>query len=152
MTCHNGVVVCGDDFLETVFRDDDFVVCPQSAVLEVLTFVVLELPGCLIAGVGENLGVLTVVLYPVVENGVGWGNEASDDVVDWEDGSKEFLGLAVLVHPAQNVGYDVRLPGDMVNGKIELLESVQPSNLAGGRFCHGLEVLQRGAVGVYNDW
>ena len=58
--------------MDTVFWDDDFVVCPQSAVLDVLTFVVLELPGCWVEEVGENLGVLTVVLHPVVENGVGW--------------------------------------------------------------------------------
>ena len=81
-----------------------------------------------------------------------WGNETPDDVGDREDGSKEFILLPILVHRAQDVGYDVRLPGDVVNGKIELLESVQPSNLAGGRFCHGLEVLQRGAVGVDDDW
>ena len=40
----------------------------------------------------------------------------------------------------------------MVNGEIEFLKSVQPPDLAMGRFCHGLEVLERGAVGVDNDW
>ena len=79
------------------------------------------------------------------------GNEAANDVVDVENRSIELLRFSVLVHPAQDVGYNVRLPGDMVNGKIELLESVQPSNLAGGRFCHGLEVFERGAVGVDDD-
>ena len=91
MTCDDGVVVCRDDFLDTVLLGDDFVICPQSAVLEVLTFVVLELPGCWVEEVGENLGVLTVVFHPVVENGVGWGDEAADDVRNWEDGSEEFF-------------------------------------------------------------
>ena len=36
-------------------------------------------------------GTLAVVFHPVVENGVGWGDEAADDVRDWEDGSKEFF-------------------------------------------------------------
>ena len=44
VTCDDGVVVRCDDFLNTVFRDNDFVVGPQSTVLEVLAFVVLELP------------------------------------------------------------------------------------------------------------
>ena len=91
VTCDDGVVVCCDDFLNTVFRDNDFVVGPQSTVLEVLAFVVLELPGCWVEEVGENLGVLTVVVHPVVENGVGGGDEATDDVGDWEDGSKDFF-------------------------------------------------------------
>ena len=39
-----------------------------------------------------------------------------------------------------------------MNGEVEFLESVQPPNLAGGRFCHCLEVLQRGTVGVDDDW
>ena len=74
--------------------------------------------------IGKNLGVLAVVFHPVVENGVGWGDEATDNVRDWEDGSKEFFWLPILVHPAQDVGYDVRLSGDVVDGKVELLESV----------------------------
>ena len=56
------------------------------------------------------------------------------------------------MHPAQDVGYDVRLSRNVVDGKVELLESVLPSNLTGGRFGHSLEVLQCGAVGVDDDW
>ena len=91
VTCDDVVVVCRDDFLDTVLLEDDFVVCPQSTVFEVLTFVVLELPGCLVEEVSDNLGVLTVVFHPVVENGVGVGDETSVNVGNWEDGSKEFF-------------------------------------------------------------
>ena len=56
------------------------------------------------------------------------------------------------MHPAQDVHNNVRLPGNVVNGKVEFLKSVQPPNLAGGRLSHGLEVLQRGTVGVDDDW
>ena len=66
VTCDDGVVVSGDDFLNTVFRDHDFVVCPQSAVLKVLAFVVFELPGCWVEEVGENLGVLAVDGFAMV--------------------------------------------------------------------------------------
>ena len=91
VTCDDGVVVRRNDFLDAVFRRHYFVVCPQSTVLEVLTFVVFELPSCWVEEVSENLGILTGVFHPVVENGVGWGNEASDSVGDWVDGSKEFF-------------------------------------------------------------
>ena len=116
-----------------------------------LTFVVLELPGCWVEEVGENPGVLTVVFYPVVEDCVGRGNEAANDVGDRKYRSIEFFGLPILVHSAQDIRHNVRLPRDMVNGKIEFLESVQPSDLAGGRFCHCLEVLECRAVGVDDE-
>jgi len=82
--------------------------------------------------VGEDLGALAVVFHPVVENGVGWGDEAANDIGDREHGSIEFFRLSFIVHPAQDVRNNVRLPGNVVNGKIELLKSVQPSDLAGG--------------------
>ena len=66
VTCDDGVVVRRNDFLDAVSRNDDFVVCPQSTVLEVLAFVVLKLPGCCVEEVGEDLGVLAVVFHPVV--------------------------------------------------------------------------------------
>ena len=46
VTCDDGVVVGRNNFLDAVFRDDDFVVCPQSTVLEVLTLRIFELVGC----------------------------------------------------------------------------------------------------------
>ena len=39
----------------------------------------------------KNIGVETVVVHPVVEDGVCGGDETSDNVGDWEDGSKEFF-------------------------------------------------------------
>ena len=45
MTCDDWVVVGRDDFLGAVLRYHDFVVSPQSSVLEVLTFVVLKFTG-----------------------------------------------------------------------------------------------------------
>ena len=56
------------------------------------------------------------------------------------------------MHSTQDVCYDVCLPRDVVNGKIEFLESVQPADLAGGRLGHGLEVLQCESVGGNYDW
>ena len=43
-------------------------------------------PGCGVKEVGENLGVLTVVFHPVVENGMGWGDEAANDIGDRDTG------------------------------------------------------------------
>ena len=43
VTRNDGVVMGRDDFLNTVLRDNDFVVRPQSTILEVLPLVVLEL-------------------------------------------------------------------------------------------------------------
>ena len=91
VTCDDGVVVGRDDFLDAVLRYHDFVVRPQSAVLKVLTFVALEFTGAGVEKVSENFGVLSVVVHPIVENGVGWGNKATDNVGDREDGSKEFF-------------------------------------------------------------
>ena len=90
VTCDNGVMVGRNDFLDAVFRHHDFVVGPQASVFEVFTLLVLEFPGCLVEEVGENLGVLTVIFHLVVEKGVGGGDETSDNVGDWEDGSKSF--------------------------------------------------------------
>ena len=143
-------MVRGNDFLNAVFRHHDFVVRPQASVFKVLSLFIFELPGCWVEVV-ENLGVLTVILHPVVENGVGWGDEATNNVGDREYRYIEFLGLPVLMHSTQDFRNNVRLHGDVVNGKIELLESVEPSDLAGRRFCHGLEVFERGAVGVDDD-
>ena len=42
VTCDDGVMVRRDDFLDAVFRDDDFVVRPQSPVRKVLTLLVFE--------------------------------------------------------------------------------------------------------------
>ena len=56
------------------------------------------------------------------------------------------------MHSAQDVRHDVCFSVDVVNGKVEFVESVQPSDLVGGRLGHGLEVLQCRAVGVHDDW
>ena len=64
---------------------DDFIVCPQSSILEVLTLVVFELPCGWVEKIREDLGVLSVVFHPVVENGVCRSNKASNDVGDLED-------------------------------------------------------------------
>ena len=56
------------------------------------------------------------------------------------------------MHSTQDICYDVCLPRDVVNGKIEFLESVQPPDLAGRWLGHGLEVLHGRAVGVDDDW
>ena len=63
---NDGVVVGRYDFLDAVFRDDDFVVCPQSTVLEVLTFVVIEFASGGVEEVGEDFGVPSVVVHPIV--------------------------------------------------------------------------------------
>ena len=97
VTCDNGVMVSRNDFLDAVFGDDDFVVCPQSTVLEVMTFVVLEFASSGVEEVRENLGILTIVFHPVVENGVGWGDEAANNIGDREHGSIEFFRLSVLL-------------------------------------------------------
>ena len=73
-------MVRGNDFLNAVFRHHDFVVCPQASVFEVLPLLIFELPGCWVEEVGDNLGVLAIVFHPVVENGVGWGDEAGNDI------------------------------------------------------------------------
>ena len=44
VTRDDGVVMGRDDFLNAVLLKNDFVVSPQSTVLEVLPLVVLELP------------------------------------------------------------------------------------------------------------
>ena len=90
-----------------------------------MTLLVFELPGGWVEEVCVNLGVLTIVLHPVVENGVCRGNETSDDIGDWEHMFIEFLGFSVFVHSAQDISHDVCLPRDVVNIKIKILESVQ---------------------------
>ena len=72
MSCDDGVMVSRDDFLDAVLRHHDFVVGPQAFLFEVLTILVFELPGGLVEEVGLNLGVLTIVLHPVVENDLSW--------------------------------------------------------------------------------
>ena len=67
---NNGVMVGRDDLLDTVLRYNDFIVCPQSSVLEVLTLVDFELPCGVVEEVCEDIGVLSIVLHPVVEDGV----------------------------------------------------------------------------------
>ena len=98
VTCYDGVVVSRDDFLDAVLRPHDFVVGPQAFLFEVLTILVFELPGGLVEEVGLNLGVLTIVLHPVVENGVCRGDETSNDVGDRDDGSIELFRFSVFVH------------------------------------------------------
>ena len=56
------------------------------------------------------------------------------------------------MHSTRDICYDVCLPRDVVNGNVIFLESVQPSDLAGGRLGHGLEVLQCRADGIHDDW
>ena len=138
VTRDDGVVMGRDDFLNAVLLKNDFVVSPQSTVLEVLPLVVLELPCGWVEKVRKDLWVLSVIFHPVVEDGVCRGDETSNDVVDHEDVSIELLRFSVFVHSAQDVYHDVRFPRDVVNGKVEFLESVQPSDLAGGRLGHGL--------------
>ena len=75
--------------------------------------------------------VLSVIVHPIVENGVGWSDKASNNVGDRENGSIEFFGLSVLVHSAQDIRHDICLPRNVVNIKIEFLKSVQPPDLAG---------------------
>ena len=58
------------------------------------------------------------------------GNKPPNDVVDWEDGFVELFAFSVFVHSAQDVRDDDRLSWDVVNVKVEFLESVQPSDLA----------------------
>ena len=77
--------------------------------------------------------------------------KASNNIGHLEDVSIELFGFSVFVHSGQNVCHNVCLPRHVVNGKIEFLESVQPSDLAGGRFDHGSDLFQRGAVGVDDD-
>ena len=86
VTCDDGVVLRRNDFLDTVFRHHDFVVCPQASVFEALPLLIFELQGCWVEQVGENLGVLAIVFHPVVENGVGWGDEAANDIGDRDTG------------------------------------------------------------------
>ena len=82
---------------------------------------------------------------------MGWGNKASNGVGDLENRSIEFFGLSVLVHSAQAIRHNVCLPQNVLDDKIGFLKSVKSHDLAGGRFCHGLEVLQRRSVSVdYN--
>ena len=92
VTCDDGVVLRRNDFLDAVFQHHDFVVFPQASVFEVLPLLIFELPGCWVEELSENLGVLTVVFHPVVENGVGCGNKATDNVGDREDGSIAITG------------------------------------------------------------
>ena len=67
----NDVVMVGrDDLLDTVIRHDDFIVCPQSSLLEVLTLVVFELPCGWVEKIRKDLGVLSEVFHPVFEHGV----------------------------------------------------------------------------------
>ena len=152
VTCDDGVVVSRDDFLDAVLRHHDFIVCPQSSVLEVLTLVVFELTCGGVKEVREYLGVLSVILHPVVENSVCRGNEAPSDVEDRDDRSVELFGFAVFVHSTQDIRDDVCFSWYVMKGKVEFLESVQPSDLAGGRFGHCLDVLQCRAVGIHDDW
>ena len=147
-----GVVVGRDDFLDGILLDHDFVVCQQSSILEVLTLVVFELPCGWVEKVREDLRVLSVIFHPIVENSVYQGYETSNDVGVRDDGSVELFRFSVFVHLTQDVCDDVRLPWDVVNGKIEFLKSVQPPDLAVGRLVHGLEILQCGSVGIDNDW
>ena len=56
VTCNDGVVVRRNDFLDAVFRDDDFVVRPQLPVLEVFTLLICELQGCGVEEVGKTSG------------------------------------------------------------------------------------------------
>ena len=42
VACDDGVMAGRDDFLDAVLRCDDFIVCPQSSILEVLTLAVLS--------------------------------------------------------------------------------------------------------------
>ena len=86
-----------------------------------LTLVVFKLTSGWVEEIREDLGVLSVVFHPVVENCVCRSNETSNDVGDREDGSIEFFGFSVFVHLAQNVCHDVSFPRDVVNGEIELL-------------------------------
>ena len=90
----NDVVMVGrDDLLDTVLRHDDFIVCPQSSLLEVLTLVVFKLPCNWVEEISEDFWVLSVVVHPIVNDGVGWGNKASNDVGDRKYRSIEFFGL-----------------------------------------------------------
>ena len=82
VTREDGVVMGCDDFLDEILRADDFVIFPQSAILEVLTLVVFELPCDWVETVREDLGVLSVVFHPVVEHGSCRCDEASNDVVN----------------------------------------------------------------------
>ena len=100
----------------------------------------------------EDLGVLSVIFHPVVDNGVCWCDETSNDVGDRENGSIVLLRFSVFVHSTQDVCDDICLRPDVVNGKIKFLESVQPPDHACGRLGHGLQVLQCGAVGVHDAW
>ena len=89
-----------------------------------LSLVAFELPSGWVEGVCEDLGVLPVILHPVVQNGSCRGYEASDDVGDRDGGSVELFGVSILVQSTQDVCHDVRLPRNVVNRKIEFLESV----------------------------
>ena len=82
VTRNDGVMMGRDDILDTVLRDNDFIVCTQSPVIEVLTLVVFELPCCWVEEIREHLVVMSVVLHPIVENGVCQGNETSNNVGD----------------------------------------------------------------------
>ena len=50
------VVVGRDDLLDTVLRHDEFIICPQLSVLEVLALVVFELPCGWVEKIREDLG------------------------------------------------------------------------------------------------
>ena len=118
---NNGVMVGRDNLLDVVLRHHDFVVCQQPSILEVLTLVVFELPCGWVEKIREDLGVLSVIFHPVVEDGVCRGDETSNDVVDREDVSIELLRFSVFVHSAQDVYHDVRFPRDVMNGEVEFL-------------------------------
>ena len=90
---NDGVMVGRDTLLDAALWHNDFVVCPQSSILEVLTLVVFELPCGRVEKVREDLWVLSLIFYPVVDDGSCWGNAASDDVGKLEDWSVELFGF-----------------------------------------------------------
>ena len=101
VTRDGGVVVGCDDFLDAVLRDNDFVVCPQSAVLEVLTLVVLEIPCGWVEKLREDLGVMYVVFHSVFKDSSCWVNAGTSKIQDpaIAQRSSRSCGCAVLHDP-----------------------------------------------------
>ena len=80
VTCDNGVMVGRDNFLNAVFGTTILSSAQSRPYLKCwrLSSLSSRVNGLKI---GEDVGVLTVIVHPIVENGVGWGNKASNDVI-----------------------------------------------------------------------